>query len=258
MRDLYRNAVAVMHSAFRRLEQQTPRPIEKVIQGGYARRYQEETVQQAVLLKLARYISGLNAGDLLLQNGYVQELAVLQRTLDEIHEDILFLLFEPPATGEGRGLRKDYLKRFWAEEFEEGVPIMEQSKGRYHIPRGQIRAYIEKRTKSSTQQGERAAAILHQAYSGFVHAAAPFVMEMCEGNDCTFLLQGLLGTHRVREHEEDFWNQHYRGLLSFRATASVCGDQTLETEIDAYMTFFEARSGTSYMADARRELSGEY
>ena len=69
-------------------------PPQKVPYGdAFVFRYKEKTIQQAMVQKLARVVSGLHAAWLLLENGFLQEQAAVQRMLDEFHEDILFLAF---------------------------------------------------------------------------------------------------------------------------------------------------------------------
>jgi hypothetical protein len=63
-----------------------------VIHGsGFVFRYKNKGVNEAIVQKLARSISGLRASNYLMLKGYVQEVGVLFRVVDEIHEDICFL-----------------------------------------------------------------------------------------------------------------------------------------------------------------------
>lgn len=80
-----------MENAFRRLEQQVPPPQARPWNDSFVLRYLEQTIEQALIQKLARVISGLRAVDLLLLHGHVQEQGVLHRTLDELNEDVFFL-----------------------------------------------------------------------------------------------------------------------------------------------------------------------
>src|SRR3712207_629090 len=91
MRTIFIQALAVMERAFRRLERQVPSPSEQPWKDGFVFRYKEKLVEQALIQKLARQISGLHAVDALLLRGLSQEQCVIQRTLDEIGEDIYFL-----------------------------------------------------------------------------------------------------------------------------------------------------------------------
>ena len=60
---------------------------------GMAFRFQEKDIYQAMIQKLARVQSAVRAARLLLRNGYVQEQAILHRTIDETNEDIMFLVY---------------------------------------------------------------------------------------------------------------------------------------------------------------------
>ena len=91
MRKLFHESLAVLENAFRRLEQQAPPPQKVEWADGFVFRYQEKTIQQALILKLARSITTLRAVDILLLHGLLQEQASLHRILDEIREDIIFL-----------------------------------------------------------------------------------------------------------------------------------------------------------------------
>lgn len=55
-------------------------------------RYEEKTLLQALIQKLARMVSGLHAARLLCDNGFLQEQRALQRMLDEFHEDLVSCL----------------------------------------------------------------------------------------------------------------------------------------------------------------------
>lgn len=54
-------------------------------------RYAEQTIQQAVVQKLARTVSGLHAVETLLDHVLFQEQGMVQRVVDEVQEDIWFL-----------------------------------------------------------------------------------------------------------------------------------------------------------------------
>ena len=81
----------VLERAFRLLEARVPAPIRKDWKDGYVFRYAERTIHQAIVQKLARRISGLHAIYVLLAQGLFQEQGMVQRALDEIDEDIIFL-----------------------------------------------------------------------------------------------------------------------------------------------------------------------
>jgi hypothetical protein len=118
MRALFHQALTVMGNAFQRLEQQVPPPQKQPWKDSFVFRYKEQTIEQALIQKLARSISGLHAVDMLLLHGLLQEQGVIHRTLDEIHQDIFFLA--AAVTNDSVTERhKQYLASFWAEAFED-------------------------------------------------------------------------------------------------------------------------------------------
>lgn len=202
--------------------QDKPRPT--VIRGGTAYRFPEETVSNAVLLKLARYISGLNAGRLLLANGYVQELCTLQRTLDEVHEDILFLCYPQLGLRKEIEAHKEYLASFWEEEPDFRLYAGKQ-KNKHQVRRAKIRSYLSKLEEDS-ETDHRSIAVsgyLNRLYSGYVHAAAPQLYEIYDPDSRGFSLSGYTDSALIDEHTSDFQNQVFRGVISVIFVARLCG-----------------------------------
>jgi hypothetical protein len=112
---LYDQIIHRLDKAFRRMEGRVPPP-QKVQRGdGFVFRYAERAIQQAIVQKLARVVSGLHAARLLCENGLVQEQAAIQRILDESLEDILFLAYAVIGN-EQTPLHQEYLQEFYKEE----------------------------------------------------------------------------------------------------------------------------------------------
>lgn len=250
-RDLFRGGIDAMEVAFRSLEDKLPRPLVVKQADGIALRYAEQSIHQAMLLKLARYISGLNACDVLLLNGFVQEQGVIQRTLDEAHDAILFLVLG--AQDGPTKVHRKYLAAFWQEEFEEGVEPIDNTKGRYIYP-SEVRNWVAQRIGEADDLGAKAGRVINQAYSGYVHAAAPHTMDMCGGPQLRFHLKGLTGTSRMPAHVHDLWNYIYRGFLAAIYVAKSFGDDDTAKDLYAAAERFELASGSSFMADAKREV----
>ena len=81
---LQTEAVEVMTSALQHIERVFTPPQRVPHGGSFVFRNADKGFHEALLQKLARSISGLNAAAVLLDSGYVQEALVLFRTLDEI------------------------------------------------------------------------------------------------------------------------------------------------------------------------------
>ena len=84
-----RNMVAMLAS----FETRVPPPQRVPYKDSFVFRYTERTLEQAIVQKLARLVSGLHATRLLLNHGFFQEQAALQRMLDEFRENAMFLSY---------------------------------------------------------------------------------------------------------------------------------------------------------------------
>ena len=93
-----------MHTAFRLLEVKVPPPLPTVVYGRIYPRHQQQTSYQAALQKATRYLSGLKSLNILLAHRMLQEEGSIKRTLDELGDDIMFLLM-PPENPDEEALR---------------------------------------------------------------------------------------------------------------------------------------------------------
>jgi hypothetical protein len=203
-------------------------------------RYVERTWQQALVQKLTRVITGLRAAWLLLDQGFLQEQAVLQRVLDELHEDISFLALGA-ILNDMTSLHTEYLSAFYEEEFDSESAI-ESTQKRPMISRKKIRAYVA-RTEGlpDPSRGVELYRTLSKAYSGFVHGASPHIMDMYGGDPPQFHIRGMLGTPREREYRQDLWNYFFRSIIAFSLAARALGDEPLFEGLLAYKHEFERK-----------------
>jgi hypothetical protein len=111
---LYNQTLHVLDKAFKRLQTMVPPPQKMPHGDSFVFRYKEETIEQAIIQKLARVLTGLHAARLLCDNGLLQEQGAIQRMIDEFHEDILFLAFAV-INKQITPLHKKYLKAFYQE-----------------------------------------------------------------------------------------------------------------------------------------------
>jgi hypothetical protein len=192
----------VLERAFRLLEARVPAPIRKAWRDGYVFRYAERTIHQAIVQKLARTISGLHAIDALLALGLFQEQGMVQRALDEIGEDIAFLSLGV-IRGELTSRHQEYLDYFYAEEFENPSDIMTSHASRGMVKRDKIRAYVSRSLwGEDPSRANLVNKIIAKAYSGFVHAASPHIMDMYGGLPPRFDVSGDYRRLRGEEHAQ--------------------------------------------------------
>ena len=84
MDDLYDLAIQHMERTVNILSQRVPQTVRVPYKDGFVFRHIEKSVHQALVQKSARMVSTLLAARLLMEHGFLQEQASLQRILDEI------------------------------------------------------------------------------------------------------------------------------------------------------------------------------
>jgi hypothetical protein len=235
---LYVQALMNMRATVHELARRVPSPKMVPFSRTFGYRHVEKTIHQALVQKLARYASSLQAAQILLDAGFLQEQAALQRILDEIQEDISFLPFSIIFKN-STPLHQQYLDAFYEEEFDEDT-AMESTQKRPMISRQKVRAYIARSagTTSNSSTGVEAARTISKAYSGYVHAASPQIMDMFGGSPPRFHMTGMKGTPREEEHRQDLWNYYYRGILAFGFVAKSFGDDEMFSKITSFADQF--------------------
>lgn len=239
---LYNQTLRQLDKAFRRLEAMVPPPQRMRHGNSFVFRYTEKSVQQAVIQKLARMVSGLHAARLLCNNGFLQEQGAIQRLLDETHEDIWFLAFGV-IHNDITQLHRDYLDAFYKEEFdpETGEALLD----RPMPPRRKIRAYL---SRLQEQPNDPSSAVrlyhtIYSGYSGYIHGASSHIMDMWGGDPPQFHIHSMAGTPRHDVHRYDLYNPFFRAILSFALAANAFDDEKLSATLRAFNLEFDRLSG---------------
>jgi hypothetical protein len=231
-RALYETVMPQLVRAFRQLEAAVPPPSLVRVGSRTAFRYTQQLPQQAIVLKLARLTTGLQAVWVLLDRGLTQEAAAIQRILDEIGSDVLFLA-GPLTVGDHESAHDQYLSDFFQEEFDADDPIGSQ-KPRNRVPRKKIRAYVARTYRQAGDPVDRAvevAAFIESAYSGFVHAAGAQAMDIYGGNPPRFQIEGLRATSVLEEAAADYRNYLFRALTDMACGANALGLDAVFTQL---------------------------
>ena len=258
MRTLFRQTIVEMSKAFRHLERQVPPPRLVPFGDDHVFRFVEKTIEQALLLKVARVITGLKALDVLLDAGLLQEMGAICRMLDEIGEDIAFLAAAVTNDRETK-LHERYLQGFWAEEF----PDPKNKLARHEKPdtprRNKIQAYVLRVLNPAENQSRIADInqIVSSTYSGYVHASATQVLDLFGGDPPHFHIEGMRDTPRMNDHVHDAWNYFYRGIVSCIIVARAFGDATLSRSLGEYHDKFLVQSGHRARSEKVRPISGK-
>lgn len=210
-------------------------------------RFQDPDIYHAIILKLARLVSLLRATQLLMEHGYTQEQGILHRAIDETHEDIVFLTCAV-TNDTVTELHQRYLEAFWQEQFEHGDNGELETNSRPMIPRKKIRAYIFRTLGGGgdLSTANKSGYTIYSGFSGFVHGAAPHIMDLYGGSPPRFHTQGVKGTPREEEYRYDYWNYIYRGLLSCIFAAKAFGAADLVSDLEELTNQFMKETGREF------------
>jgi len=245
-----------MESWFRELETLVPQPVKVPYLHHFVFRYKEKSLEQALIQKLARVVTGLHSARLLLNNGFLQEQAAIHRILDEFQQDISFLSLAR-LMDDFTNLHQQYLDAFYEEEFDKPEDPLSSTQKRPSVPQRKIRAYIAKKEAESgvgdAGRGAEISRTLSKAYSGFVHGASPHILSMYGGFPSRFHISGMLGTPHEYDHRRDIWNYFYRGILSFSEVALVLNKHNLFEEIRKFSIVFEEAAAKDYTKRSQEE-----
>ena len=244
MDQLYDKALDMMAQAFDALSRKVGNPELQSMGGGYVYRYKEKSIYQAIVQKLVRVVTGVQAISLLNKAGLLQEQAALQRTLDEFEEDIAFLCFGI-IFGEITDLHKKYLATFYEEEFDDPESAIASTQKRPMILRKKIRAFNSKDRSAGYDQSStiEVSRTISKAYSGYVHGASPQLMELYYGDPPRFHLSGGTDSPLYEDHIGDLLNYYYRAILSFAFAAKAFGEEVLFKRIRDFSIKFAVASG---------------
>ena len=221
-------------------------PQPKLVESHRHRRFRhvEKTIYQAIVQKLVRMVSTLDGAHLLLEHGFVQEQASLQRVLDEIQEDIAFLVHGILRGEHTSGLHSDYLNAFFEEEFDAKTAI-ESTQRRPMIRRRKIQAYLARTAlmPHDPSTGTELLRTLSRTYSGYIHAASPHIMDMFGGMPPRFHMRGMKGTPVYEGHRDDLRNYFHRAIITCALAAKVFGEEELFEKNRELVRQLETRSG---------------
>lgn len=253
MDQLYNDALDMMSQSFITLYRKVGNPELQSMGKGTVYRYKDKTIHQAIVQKLVRVVTGLQAISLLNKSGLLQEQAALQRTLDEFKEDIAFLCFGI-IFNEITDLHKEYLAAFYEEEFDNTESAIASTQKRPMIPRRKIRAFNSKDRGAGYDQSStiEVTRTISKVYSSYVHGASPQLMELYYGNPPHFHLSGCTDSPLYEHHIDDLLNYYYRAILSFAFAGKAFGEEALFNKIYNYSIEFAVASGReSHLRETR-------
>jgi hypothetical protein len=201
-------------------------------EGDYNWRFVEQLPEQLLLQKFARQITGIHASDILLMAGQLQEVGVLYRSLDEIHEDILFIALGL-RTGDWTAHHEAYGRYFWSEDESDAQPP---------VRRKTIRAYVNRALgQPNPSQADALGRIIHKTFSDYIHARSAPIMAMIHGPPACFDLNGIYDDRPRSPYVLQSPMYSYRSLVSASIMANAMLPREISTRVYADVKHFEQR-----------------
>ncbi|MEX3014148.1 hypothetical protein [Gymnodinialimonas hymeniacidonis] len=245
MQSLFADTLNWMDDRLYWLEKLIPQPTKIRIEGAVAYRYPEKTPQIALVLRLARIVSGLRASTYLWSAGLLQEQAAICRMVNEFQDDVTFLTLaqleeeQPP-------LLHRFLEAFFAEEnsaknFRSGVRV----KGHDTPNRKNILNYISQHPASGGDPftGSNASLALSFAISGYVHGSAEHIVEMFDPAKRRLVTNVWPENPFCPAHERDLRNYFYRGVLAFGFAGVALNDDSTKSSVLDFRKLYEDSEG---------------
>ncbi len=208
-------------------------PQRAMVNGRPSYRFEHQTIQSAILPKSARYISGLHAGQLLLEHGFLQELGSLERSIGDFEQDVIFLA-DACLTGKLSQLHNDFLLSFWDEEPDFHAYINAQG-NRPEAPRTKIQSYISRMANGGQPDhlGIAAAKYLSRMSSGWVHGHGSALIDLYNPETRQFEVRGITSRWLLEDHQHNFENYFYRGVCLLVVVAKAIGNTNVLDDASA-------------------------
>ena len=183
-----------------RVEERFPKPELVNVNGVPQWRYRTFKLEHMCLLRAVRILSAFHAIRELLRTGFVQEISVLLRTINEFQEDIVFLTENYPTTQLSHQQQRFMDEMGKEEYYDPNHPFATQITREPPIRR-KIKASVARFLTPvvNPSDSQKTAQIVTDLLSGYVHGAYPHIMELYGGPPPTshFYLTGMLNTPRM-------------------------------------------------------------
>lgn len=203
-----------------------------------------------MVLKAVRVVSGLNAATVLLEAGYVVEMGVLFRTIDDFIDEITFV-GEVVEKGAATADQTRFIEASFEDDTRTTAELLEDWPRTQRVERKKIQAsqdrVLGRYVPEAPELVKRIARAVDNTYSGFVHGSQASIMELYEGGDRErFRVHGMLGTQRIPTYRRELAHYTHRALNTLGVIALFMrlvdlGDHLFEARIafeasEAYQT----------------------
>lgn len=211
--------------------------------------YSEQSIDAVVLCKAVRVSSGLNAAKTLLDAGFVAEVGVLLRTVDDFVDEITFLT-EAVESGAPSAAHQRFIDAFFAERIMSPEEWLEEERKEGYLAKKKIRASQARQlSKDDPDRARKVTSVIDRTLDAFVHGHYPTAMELYDGRILRFSLRGMPGTPNLTVMRHHLGHYLYRALAVLGVYAAIRGFRTLSDSTTKAAKRYVSNSGYSLVID---------
>jgi len=241
--ELIKQAIQELEVALSRLVVKIGPPIYIAEAGKPRFRYTDPDPIKLMVLKTVRVVSGLNAATVLLEAGYIIEMGVLFRTIDDYIDEITFV-GETVESGATTTDQKRFIEAFFEDDTRTTTELLQDQPRHHRVERKKIHASLERvlgrylpKTPGLVRRMSRA---IDDVYSGVVHGSLTSIMELYDGDQERFRVSGMLGHRLMRVYRVELAHYTHRALNTLGIIALFLGLVDLGDHLRDARVAFEA------------------
>lgn len=254
--EVLRQGIDMTQRVVESLDRHFPQPEFVEVGKGYKFRHRHKDDLLLSYLKCVRSVSSLNACMVLLGQGYVQEMGVLCRCIEEHTEDVFFLVAPLGESGPSEQ-QAQMVQDFFQEEFDVPESPFLSTQKRNRVPRPKVTAGIARINGNTLNPSDMQdmGRTLYKGFSGYVHGAYGHIMESYGSTlgQPHYHMRGMSGTPRIQEWTNTLMSWVYRTMLAVECVCKRCDDPAATGAIQAARGSVENATGVG-MEDPNRIL----
>lgn len=181
-----------------KIEEQFPRPIYTKTPPFPRFEYEKIEREHVIITRLVRIISGLNAALILIKDGFIQELAVIIRTIDDFENEVYFLLEDYPNLNDNQNkFITECAKHHYDPESMEQFGHNKRDiikKRKIHASKARMLENVANKTKNQIITLNIA-----DVFSGYVHGTMQCIMDMYGDTNpwSEYFFKGMKGNPKI-------------------------------------------------------------
>jgi len=231
---LLRQTIPLQEKAIKIFSDKTGHPRLIATKNGIYPRYKDPLSVHMQLLLAIRIVSALNASLYLLEKGFVQEVGVLIRIMEEFKYKILFIQ-EGHTEGTLTADQKRFINSFFADDITSFEDILSQKKIEWpqmkKIYASMVRQFKKTVKDVDMERLQKTLKTIYDTYSKYVHGSYSVAMEMYDMNEARFETKGIFFGYRIRTMLDALASSTIGALNSLTEIAWTLNLKELEKEL---------------------------